>query len=96
MASLDPENTRIVMEALRRINRHYGVTIVCNLHSIELARTYCDRLIGMTAGRVVFDDVPALLTDAVARGLYGTDASRASSALEPEFVNSAAGIVPAT
>jgi phosphonate transport system ATP-binding protein len=51
VASLDPENTRVVMEALRRINRHYGVTVLCNLHSVELARTYCDRLIGMAAGR---------------------------------------------
>src|ERR1700738_4326133 len=38
VASLDPENTRIVMEALRRINRHYGATVMCNLHSVELAR----------------------------------------------------------
>jgi phosphonate transport system ATP-binding protein len=96
VASLDPENTRLVMEALRRINRHYGVTVVCNLHSVELARAYCDRLIGMAVGRVVFDDVPARLTDAAAREVYGTEGSRPRSAQEPALVNGAAGIVPAT
>ena len=55
IASLDPRNTRIVMDALLRINKHFGITVICNLHSLDLARSYCDRLIGMSAGRVVFD-----------------------------------------
>ena len=75
IASLDPRNTKVVMDALQHINRHFGITVVCNLHSLDLARTYCDRLVGMAAGRVVFDDVPAALTDAVARDLYGLEAS---------------------
>ncbi|MEI8146766.1 MAG: phosphonate ABC transporter ATP-binding protein [Alphaproteobacteria bacterium] len=74
IASLDPRNTRIVMDALQRINRHYGITVICNLHSLDLARTYCDRLIGMAQGRVVFDGAPEALTDDVARELYGIEA----------------------
>ena len=74
IASLDPRNTRIVMDSLLRINKHFGITVVCNLHSLDLARTYCDRLIGMAQGRVVFDDVPAALTEEVARQLYGLEA----------------------
>ena len=74
IASLDPRNTRIVMDALQRINRHFGITVVCNLHSLDTARTYCDRLVGMAAGRVVFDGVPQALSDDVARELYGLDA----------------------
>ena len=96
VASLDPENTRIVMEALRRINRHYGVTVMCNLHSVELARTYCDRLVGMAAGRVVFDDAPVRLTDAAARELYGMDGSRGSNAVDREPPGVTADVVPAT
>ncbi len=75
VASLDPRNTRVVMDAIQRINRHYGITVLVNLHSLDLARGYCDRLIGMAAGRVVFDDVPAALTDDVARELYGLEAA---------------------
>ncbi len=62
------------MDALLRINRHFGITVMCNLHSLDLARGYCDRLIGMAAGRVVFDGAPAALTDPLARELYGLEA----------------------
>jgi phosphonate transport system ATP-binding protein len=74
VASLDPRNSKIVMDALLRINRHFGLTVLVNLHSLDLARTYCDRLVGMAGGRLVFDDAPVALTDAVARELYGLEA----------------------
>ena len=74
IASLDPRNTRIVMDALLRINKHFGITVMCNLHSLDLARTYCDRLIGMSAGRVVFDGAPSALTESIARELYDLEA----------------------
>ena len=74
VASLDPRNTRIVMDALLRINKHFGITVICNLHSLDLAHSYCDRVIGMAAGRLVFEGTPDMLTDAVARELFGLDA----------------------
>jgi phosphonate transport system ATP-binding protein len=74
IASLDPRNTQVVMDALLHINRHFGITVICNLHSLDLARKYCDRLVGLAAGRLVFDDVPATLTDHMARDLYGLEA----------------------
>jgi len=75
IASLDPRNTKIVMDALLRINKHFGITVLCNLHSLDLARSYCDRLIGVAAGRIVFDDVPAALTEHIARELYDLEAN---------------------
>src|ERR1700736_488705 len=96
VASLDPENTRVVMDALQRINRHYGVTIICNLHALELARTYCDRVVGMAAGRVVFDDALAMLTDAAARALYGMEGARMPNAIAPSLPSGAANVVQAT
>ncbi len=84
IASLDPRNTKVVMDALLRINRELGITIICNLHSLDLARGYCDRLIGMAQGRVVFNDVPAALTDDVARELYGLEAGEVMAAKLPE------------
>jgi phosphonate transport system ATP-binding protein len=74
VASLDPRNAKLVMDALMRMNRHFGLTVICNLHSLDLARQYCDRLVGLAAGRVVFDDAPAALTDDTARDLYGMEA----------------------
>ena len=75
VASLDPRNTRIVMDALLRINKHFGITVVCNLHSLDLARSYCDRVIGMASGRLVFEGTPAMLTEAAARELFGLEAA---------------------
>ena len=83
IASLDPRNTQVVMDALQHINRHFGITVVCNLHSLDLARSYCDRLVGMAAGRVVFDDAATALTDAVARDLYGLEAGEVIGEARP-------------
>ncbi|AIQ92163.1 MULTISPECIES: phosphonate ABC transporter ATP-binding protein [Methylobacterium] len=74
VASLDPRNTRLVMDALAEVNRRYGITVLCNLHSLDLARAYCDRLVGLAAGRVVFEGGPFDLTEDVARRLYGLEA----------------------
>ena len=48
--------------------------MVCNLHSLDLARAYCDRLVGLAAGRLVFEGGPFDLTEDVARRLYGLEA----------------------
>jgi phosphonate transport system ATP-binding protein len=89
IASLDPRNTRIVMDALLRINKHFGITVICNLHSLDLARSYCDRLIGMSAGRVVFDGAPAKLTDLIARELYDLEANDVMGAVPAQAPNDA-------
>jgi phosphonate transport system ATP-binding protein len=77
IASLDPLNAKIVMDALRAINVEDGLTVVCNLHTLDTARHYCDRIIGMQDGRVVFDGTAAQLTDRMAREIYGAEAAEA-------------------
>jgi phosphonate transport system ATP-binding protein len=72
IASLDPRNAQIVMDSLRDINAD-GITVITNLHTLDTARAYCERIIGMSAGRVVFDGTPDELTTDVARTLYGAD-----------------------
>lgn len=86
VASLDPRNTRVVMEALTHINKHFGMTVLCNLHSLDLARQYCDRLIGVVAGALVFDDVPEALTDSQAQTLYGLEANEVMEPSAPILV----------
>ena len=81
IASLDPRNTKIVMDALLRINRHFGITVICNLHDLDIAKEYCGRLIGMAQGRIVFDNSPESLTEQVARELYGIEADEAMTVI---------------
>lgn len=71
IASLDPRNAQVVMDALRRINREDGLTVLCNLHHLDTAREYCDRIIALQAGRIVFDGLPDALTAARIRDIYG-------------------------
>jgi phosphonate transport system ATP-binding protein len=73
IASLDPRNAKVVMDSLAAINEEQGITVITNLHTLDTARTYCERIIGMAQGRVVFDGTPDELTTEVARELYGAD-----------------------
>ena len=78
------------MDALLRINRHFGITVICNLHSLDLARSYCDRLIGMAAGRVVFDGDAGEAHRTYARELYDLEADEVmgSASAKPDAVRS--------
>lgn len=80
IASLDPMNAQIVMDALKQINVEDGRMVIANLHTLDTARRYCDRVIGMRDGRIVFDGRPDQLSTGVARDIYGADADFNESA----------------
>ena len=73
ISSLDPKNSKRVMDDMLKINREDGITIICNLHSLEIAKKYCDRLIGLSEGEVVFDGKPNELTADISKKLYDLD-----------------------
>ena len=80
IASLDPLNAQIVMDSLRAIHEEDGLTVICNLHTLDTARRYCDRVVGMRAGRIVFDGPASELTEATAREIYGAGAEFSEAA----------------
>jgi phosphonate transport system ATP-binding protein len=71
VASLDPPTANVVMRDLQRINRELGITTIVNLHFLDLARRYGDRIIGMREGRVVFDGTGAQADEQVFEDIYG-------------------------
>lgn len=71
VASLDPPTSHVVMRDLQRINAELGITVVVNLHFLDLARRYSDRLIGLRAGEVVFDGAGADADESVFESIYG-------------------------
>lgn len=89
IASLDPMNAQVVMEALRRIHEEDGRMVIANLHTLDTARRYCDRVIGMRDGRIVFDGAPEQLTTGAARDIYGAgdDFSEAATSTEIETLD---------
>lgn len=86
IASLDPMNAKVVMDALADINRRDGITVITNLHTLDTARSYCARIIGMAEGKVVFDGPPSDLTTDMVRRIYGAtddfDEQMTSTALD--------------
>ena len=71
VASLDPETAVVVLDYLSDINRTDGITVLCAIHHLELAKRYADRIVAMRQGRVVYDGAPADIDDAAYRRIYG-------------------------
>jgi phosphonate transport system ATP-binding protein len=76
VASLDPATSHSVMKYLEQLNREDGITILCSLHFLSLARTYADRIIALKDGRMEFDGDPAEIDDKRFKDIYGEDAVR--------------------
>lgn len=73
VASLDPITTKTILDNLQTINSQLGRTIIINLHSVDLARKYSSRIIGLRQGEIVFDGSPEEATDQVLTEIYGQD-----------------------
>jgi phosphonate transport system ATP-binding protein len=73
IASLDPKNSEAVMDALADANKRSGITVLCNLHDLDVAEQYCGRIIGMEKGKIVFDGPPAALDRDMKLRIYGQD-----------------------
>ena len=81
VASLDPLTTKQVLDDLKKINEDFGITTIVNLHSIDLARQYATRIIGLHAGEIVFDGLVEEATDEKFAEIYG-DVAQKSELLE--------------
>ena len=70
-SSLDPKTSVEIMQLLTDIARQRAIPVVINMHDVELAKRFADRIVGMAAGRIVFDGPPGQLTDAMLKTIYG-------------------------
>ena len=71
VASLDPLTTKQVMDDLKKINEELGITILINLHFVDLAKEYGSRIIGLRAGELVYDGPASEANDEVFNHIYG-------------------------
>lgn len=74
VASLDPATSHSVMKYLEVLNKEDGLTILCSLHFLDLARAYADRVIALKDGQVQFDGSPQEIDNARFKAIYGEDA----------------------
>ncbi|WP_242868770.1 phosphonate ABC transporter ATP-binding protein [Desulfotomaculum copahuensis] len=73
IASLDPNASKIIMDYLKKIANGMGITLICNLHQVNVALAYSDRIIGINKGKVVYDGPPGKLTADLTSEIYGTE-----------------------
>jgi len=82
IASLDPNASKIIMDHLRNISSEMGITVLVNLHQVEIALNYADRIIGVNKGKVVFDGSPSGLTAGQIQAIYGSKPKADGSIIE--------------
>ena len=92
VASLDPKTARSVLQYLREATRELGIAVVCNLHQVDYAKEFGDRIVGLSQGRMVFDGAPELLNEDALNAIYSTDVPHPpQSQAEPGMVLTAPG-----
>jgi phosphonate transport system ATP-binding protein len=72
VASLDPKIARQVLDYLKDVSQRLGISVICNLHQIDFAREYAERIIGLSQGKLIFDGPPSALTDDILERIYGS------------------------
>lgn len=86
VASLDPITANQVMEDFRHINRELNMTVIVNIHHVELALQYADRIIGIQAGEVVYDGPVHAVTESILTLIYKGDVEEGSRVLDAHEV----------
>jgi len=70
VASLDPKAANLIMSLLKKINKDFEITIICNLHQVELASKYSDRIVGLLEGEVMFDKTASNINKSAISEIY--------------------------
>ena len=70
VASLDPKSSNLILSLLKKINQEFGTTILCNLHQVDLAKKYSDRVVGLIDGKIIFDEKSVNINEAYLKKIY--------------------------
>ena len=70
VASLDPKSSNLILSLLKKINQEFGTTILCNLHQVDLAKKYSDRVVGLIDGTIIFDEKSSNINEAYLKKIY--------------------------
>jgi phosphonate transport system ATP-binding protein len=82
IASLDPSSSKIIMDQIRDMTKHHNIACIVNLHQVDVAMKYADRIIGIHNGRIVFDGIPSRLNGEMIERIYGAPLSQLTVGME--------------
>lgn len=85
IASLDPVTARIVMEDFKKINKEMNISVIMNIHHVEIALEYADRIIGIRKGEVVYDGETSQVTQEILQEIYGGKWEAEKAAMEEQL-----------
>src|SRR6478735_1914846 len=95
VASLDPKTSRVVLGYLKAICKEEGIAVICNLHQVDYAVEFGERIVGLSGGKVIFDDTPDQLTTEIVHKIYpGLEDPGISRVLKPRPAPQPAVITP--
>ena len=75
VAALDPITAKQVMDDFKKINKELNMSVLINIHHVDLALKYADRVIGIKAGEIVYDGPSAEVDSEVLKQIYGRELS---------------------
>ena len=70
VASLEPKSSNLILSLLKKINQEFGTTILCNLHQVDLAKKYSDRVVGLIDGKITFDEKSRNINETYLKEIY--------------------------
>ena len=73
ISSLDPSSAKVIMDYLKKVQVEFGITILVNLHQVDVAKKYAKRILGFNSGEIVFDGPPSQLTRDIIYKIYGAE-----------------------
>jgi phosphonate transport system ATP-binding protein len=74
IASLDPNASKVIMDHLQTISKEMNITCIVNLHQVDVAKKYSDRIIGLNSGQIVYDGESSQLSSDAIHRIYGSEA----------------------
>lgn len=87
IASLDPNASKIIMDHLKKFSKEMGITLIVNLHQVNVAINYSDRILGVNSGRIVFDGGPDELTSDRIAEIYGTESEQLIEGVQKRYAS---------
>ncbi len=87
IASLDPNASKIIMDHLRNFSKEMRITLIVNLHQVNVALKYSDRIIGVNKGKIVFDGAPDLVTPQCISEIYGAESENLIAEMGERYAN---------
>jgi phosphonate transport system ATP-binding protein len=87
IASLDPSASKIIMDHLKKVSKDLQITVIANLHQVNVALNYADRVLGINQGKLVFDGGPEELSSDRISQIYGAQAEELIEDLETRYAH---------